>query len=236
MKILAVSDTHGNLDGLDLSGVDVVFFAGDVAPLKGRGPWHVYDQIKWMNRVFADWCSRGPSCRIVVVPGNHDFYPIAGDRFGIQLKGKDLSIRLPENVTTLIDQEAEIKTENGAALRVYGTPWVPVISYSWAFEAEHDRLTETFSRIPASLDVLVAHTPPRFGTMDVSLQIGPDGERFGSSELTRAVAEKKPKMLFCGHIHSGDHAENDVFGTRVWNVSRSDELYKPTYDPLILEI
>ena len=37
MRIMAISDLHGNLEGLDPSGADVVVLAGDIAPLKGRG-------------------------------------------------------------------------------------------------------------------------------------------------------------------------------------------------------
>ncbi|MBR6733745.1 MAG: hypothetical protein IKL96_05030 [Kiritimatiellae bacterium] len=55
MRIMATSDLHGNLDGLDPTGADVVVFAGDVAPLRGRGPWHVNDQKKWINKRFREW-------------------------------------------------------------------------------------------------------------------------------------------------------------------------------------
>ena len=41
MRIMATSDLHGNLEGLDPKGADVVVFAGDIAPLRGRGPWHI---------------------------------------------------------------------------------------------------------------------------------------------------------------------------------------------------
>ena len=51
MRIMAISDLHGNLEGLDPSGADVVVLAGDIAPLKGRGVWHVNDQKKWINRL-----------------------------------------------------------------------------------------------------------------------------------------------------------------------------------------
>ena len=44
MRIMATSDLHGNLEGLDPRGADVVVLAGDIAPLKGRGPWHINDQ------------------------------------------------------------------------------------------------------------------------------------------------------------------------------------------------
>ena len=46
MRIMATSDLHGNLEGQDPKGADVVVLAGDVAPLRGRGPWHINDQTK----------------------------------------------------------------------------------------------------------------------------------------------------------------------------------------------
>ena len=77
MRIMATSDLHGNLDGLDPTGADVVVLAGDVAPLRGRGPWHINDQKKWINKRFREWTASYPDIQFVVIPGNHDFYPIA---------------------------------------------------------------------------------------------------------------------------------------------------------------
>lgn len=54
MKIMAVSDLHGSLEGLDPRGADVVVVAGDLAPMKGWGVWHVNDQVKWVNQRFAE--------------------------------------------------------------------------------------------------------------------------------------------------------------------------------------
>ena len=51
MRIMAISDLHGNFEGLDPSGADVVVLAGDIAPLRGRGAWHVNDQKKWINKL-----------------------------------------------------------------------------------------------------------------------------------------------------------------------------------------
>ena len=42
MKIYAVSDLHGNLDGLDPCDADLVVIAGDLAPMKGWGVWHIH--------------------------------------------------------------------------------------------------------------------------------------------------------------------------------------------------
>ena len=54
MHIMAISDLHGNLEGLDPKDADVVVLAGDIAPLKGRGVWHVNDQKKWINKKFRE--------------------------------------------------------------------------------------------------------------------------------------------------------------------------------------
>lgn len=231
MKILATSDMHGNLEGLDLTGIDVALLAGDIAPLKGRGPWHVYDQIKWMRTKFAEWCNKWPATEIVFVPGNHDFFPIARERFGMTLNGKDLSINLQPNAHMLVDQQLEVK-----GLKIYGAPWVPIISYSWAFELESDKLKEKFDCIPEGIDILLTHTPPRLDFVDVSLEFGVDSQRFGSSELADVMFLRRPKIAFCGHIHSGSHKPVKHGDTIVYNVARVNERYDIGFEPTILEI
>jgi Icc-related predicted phosphoesterase len=131
----------------------------------------------------------------------------------------------------LIDKLAEVK-----GLKIYGTPWVPIISYRWAFEAESDRLKQKFAAIPEGVDILLTHTPPRHDFLDVSLDYGIDSDKFGSSELADAIFVKKPKMCFCGHIHSGGHEMAKLCNTEVWNVSRVNESYEIAYDPLIVEL
>ena len=231
MKILATSDTHGNLDNLDLTGIDLALFAGDIALLKGLGAWDVYEQLKWMNTVFFDFCNKWPTTKIVVVPGNHDLFPLIKERFGVKLHGKSLELKLAPNAVLLIDKLVEI---NG--LRIYGSPWVPIISYRWAFEAEHDKLKEKFMQIPEGVDILLTHTPPRFNHLDISLEYGPDSSKFGSQELADAIFVKKPKMCFCGHIHSGNHEMNKLNESEIWNVARVNESYNIAYEPLLIEV
>ena len=231
MKILATSDTHGNLDKLDLAGVDLAIFAGDLAPLRGLSSWDAYDQLKWMNTKFVEFCSKWASTKIVFVPGNHDFFPVIKERFGYKLHGKNLSLSLAPNSTMLIDQLVEFD-----GFKIYGTPWVPIISYRWAFEAESDRLKERFSLIPSGVDILVTHTPPRFNHLGVSLEYGADSENFGCSELADEIFKKEPKMCFCGHIHSGDHQMNKLGASEVWNVARVNESYDIAYEPLLIEV
>lgn len=231
MKILATSDTHGNLDKLDLTGVDLAIFAGDVAPLRGMSYWDVYDQLKWMNIEFLEFCRQWPQCKIVFVPGNHDFFPLIEERFGYKLSGKNLKLSHAPNATMLIDKLVEV---NG--LKIYGTPWIPIISHHWAFEAGSDKLKDRFSLIPSGIDILVTHTPPRFNYLGVSLEYGADSENFGCSELTDEIFKKEPKICFCGHIHSGDHQMNNLGSTEIWNVARLNESYDIAYEPTIIEL
>ena len=229
MQIMATSDLHGNLEGIDPSGVDVVVLAGDIAPLRGRGVWHINEQKKWINKKFREWTSSYPDTRFVIIPGNHDFYPIAH----ILFKGRDIDWKFDfsPNVHFLGDEGTEID-----GVKFYGTPWVPIISYSWAFEGEHDTLVDWFSKIPSGLDVLVTHSPPRIPGSDVDRSIQTNSEHFGSHELAEAIIEKCPRYVFCGHIHTGFHGGVDFGSSRIYNVSRLDENYEIAYEPTWAEV
>lgn len=231
MKILVTSDTHGNLDKLDLTDIDLALFAGDVAPLRGLSALDVYDQLNWINTKFFEFCEIWKDAKIVFVPGNHDFFPLIRERFGDKLHRKSLNLKLASNATMLIDKLVEVD-----GVKIYGSPWVPIISYRWAFEAESDKLKDRFSMIPEDIDILVTHTPPRFNKLGISLEYGIDSENFGCSELADEILKKRPKMCFCGHIHSGDHQMNRLGESEVWNVARVNESYSIAYEPIIVEI
>ena len=51
---------------------------------------------------------------------------------------------------------------------------------------------------------------------------------FGSRVLAATIARVKPKLAFCGHIHTGDHRVHDMVHengliTKIYNISRLDE-------------
>ena len=228
MKLYAVSDLHGNLDGLDPRGADLVVIAGDVAPMKGWGMWQVNDQVKWINRTFAAWCEKYPGIEFVVIPGNHDLFAQRGD-----VPTKPVWTR---NVHFVVDEVVEVK-----GLGIAGSPWIPPISGRWAFEARHeDDLANHFAWIPKDVDILVTHTPPfvEGWSIDVSLQT--QSPHFGSRALTETIKRVKPKLVFCGHIHTGDHRFHDMSHedgrvTKICNVARLDEDYRVAYEPLWLD-
>lgn len=227
MKLYAVSDLHGNLAGLDPHDADIVLIAGDVAPMKGWGIWHINDQVKWMNRKFATWCEKYPNAEFVVIPGNHDLF---AQRDDVPTK-----LMLPRNVHFIVDGVVEV---NG--VRIAGSPWIPPISGRWAFETNDEAdLARHFKWIPEGVDILVTHTPPFVEGWNVDVSLQTESPHFGSRALTDVLRSVKPMLAFCGHIHTGDHrvhklVHDDGRVTKVYNVSRLDENYTVAYDPLCL--
>ena len=230
MKILATSDLHGNLEGLSFEGIDIVVIAGDFACMAENSKWAAFGQKKWIEKKLIPLISLYSKTQFVLVPGNHDFCldPKVQARYRM-----DWRISWPSNSHVLLDSSCEI---NG--LKIYGTPYVPIISYYWAFEAEHDELQRIYEKIPSGLDILVTHSPPRISgeALDISLQNGADSEAFGSSELTQALFDKQPHFCFCGHIHSGFHGPVKFEGTMIYNVSRVDEHYEIAYEPMFVDL
>lgn len=229
MKILATSDLHGNFEGLDFTGIDIGIVAGDFAVHAGCSRWDICKQQKWISNKFAPFLAAFKDCKFIIVPGNHDF---CMDPRRTMLYG-GCRAEWPSNVYVLLDSGCEVK-----GLKAYGTPYVPPISWRWAFEAEHDELQRHFAKIPSSLDILVCHTPPRISgeALDISLQNGITSQAFGSPELTQALFDKQPRFCFCGHIHSGSHMPVKFNSTTVFNVSRVDERYKIAYEPTVVSI
>ena len=231
MKILATSDLHGNFSDLNFDNIDIVVIAGDFAELKGGGKWHWYDQKKWINKKFIPMVEKHPSTQFCIVPGNHDM--IFDTHYTKLYPEIDYRIEYPSNVHILIDKMVEI---NG--IKIYGTPWIPIISYRWAFESSNEKLKYNFGMIPDNVDILITHTPPHISNdclIDRSIQWGAN-EAFGSTELAQAIFEKSPKYVFCGHIHSGTHECVNFNNSKIFNVSRVDERYEIAYEPTIIEI
>ena len=199
-RLVAFSDTHhADFDAIDPSGHGTIVLAGDIM---GSGYVKEEEGKEWLEKTFIPWCERNADKNIVLVPGNHDLY----------LEDHGAEIKWPKNVTYLVNREANV---NG--LRVYGTPYTRLHA-NGAYEVGSRRLAEEFAKIPEGLDVLIAHTPPhvRGSTIDYDPR---SRSYFGSAELTKAILEKKPKLVICGHVHTGSHRPVRIGDSTVVNVS-----------------
>lgn len=229
VKILCASDTHGIADvgKLATSAIrrkaDVLVFAGDIEPAyKAISPeGYFYGVFMEAVRKLMHHC-----IEVVVVPGNHDF-------FLNRMMTDDPKKRLIGNLHILVD-----RSETVCGLKFYGTPWCPYINGRWCYEEDDEKLFDRFMAMPKGIDVLVSHSPP-YGKWtyidekwDVSTQYDRRyWEHFGSLSLGKAIIDKKPKLVVCGHIHSGDHIPSRLGRSVVVNASLVNERYVEAYRP-----
>lgn len=231
-----MSDLHGHLPTLNIPEVDVVTISGDIVPLDIQGK--LARSISWYLLQFVPWAEKLPCKKVFVIAGNHDFF------FEAQISRKNIGTLGPVGEILLCENTSdkvvylEDREYNFEGKKFWGTPWIPDLN-RWAFYGNSAKLKEMFGMIPENVDVLLTHTAPRIGNAGKVLQTSAFnyGSNFGCVELTEAIEKKKPKYVFCGHIHSGDHNETVAeCGTRIYNVSIKDEDYLPSYTGKLIEI
>ena len=215
MKIVAISDLHGNL--IDIEECDVLVITGDIIPCEIQRD--LFQSWWWFNNIFLKWCDSVPCKKVIFIGGNHDFFLVGEEPFEV---GK---------VQYLFDSGCEY---NG--IKFWGSPWVTGLPY-WAFNTMDDAQYNKFMLMPNDAEILLSHTPPKVrscGKTDES-QMGRSMD-FGSEPLRKVLNDKRPRYLFCGHIHSGDHNETEYKSTKIINCSILDEAYSVNYPPAVVNI
>ena len=253
MKIIALSDMHGDLPEID-QACDVVCICGDVIPLMIQR--NIPQSIKWMREDFRKWCD-GIDCeKIIIIAGNHDF--VFEYVFNDWTNSQNIDPNIPRWRTvggddekykniTLADYVADVfgfsekmvyLHDNSIEIEgkvFYGTPYIPEL-YGWAFYRNDEELEALFRLIPDSVDVLLTHSPGKFvNDTGVSLEKY-DRPEYGSSILTKCVQDKIIGLWLCGHVHSGNHHVEKYGSGLTANVSIKNERYDIAYEPLVIEI
>ena len=96
--------------------------------------------------------------------------------------------------------------------------------------------TRQISLRPEDVDVIISHDPP-FAISDADVILDDIRRKgmmshLGNKPLSEKIKDINFDILFCGHIHSGDH--NLV--NKIVNVSIRNEQMEPTYNPFYYEI
>jgi Icc-related predicted phosphoesterase len=233
-RVVCVSDLHENL--IDIPPCDLLVIAGDISyALKGD----LEAKQRFLVGPFREWVNAVPAEQVAVVAGNHDQ---SVEQWGWPLD--------PSDCEYLQDSGARL-----CGLNVWGTPWQPWF-YSWAFNAPQRYgeafLEGRFSLIPDDTDVLICHGPPRGVGDGVGDPARPDlQEHVGSTALRAAIKRVQPKLMVCGHIHSGygrwtvahlgavsvhDLAVPHQSTTIIVNAAVVDEAYKPVNAPWVIDL
>ena len=219
-KITVISDTHNKHKKItqDLPGGDILIHAGDISSM---GYEHeIREFCKWFNNL-DNYTHK------IFIAGNHDW--------GFQ----DKPIKVKEildfygNITYLQDDFIYIGDDSQNLIKIYGSPWQPRF-YNWAFNADPgDDIQQHWDKIPSDTDILITHGPA-FGYLDTV--VGKGHENLGCENLVRKIAEIKPKIHVCGHIHTGYGYKTNFDGnTHFFNASILDERYIYTQKPMTFE-
>lgn len=232
MKIIAISDLHGNLIPIE-EPADILIIAGDISPLKIQS--NKPEVFNWLKTEFKEWIDNLPVEKVFLVAGNHDFI------FESITQGKLLKLlRLWKyKVVYLKNSLASYLDSEGKEWTIFGTPYCHIFG-NWPFMRSDEYMEEQFKDIPEEVDIIISHDPPfGVGFYDCILQrynsiVGP--QHIGNEPLRKQLENTRFKWLFCGHIHSGDHIPSEFNKGNIVNVSINDEYYEPIYKPFITEI
>jgi Icc-related predicted phosphoesterase len=207
VRIVCISDTHGQHAKARVPDGDVLIHAGDFMTF-GTRPNEIV--------AFNHWLGTQPHQFKVVIGGNHDV----------------MFERQPEAARELLTNAVYL--ENAGieflGMKIWGSPVQPEFN-SWAFNvARGAAIRRYWEMIPEDTDILITHGPP-MGVLD---QSHPSGSHLGCEELAEAVKEVKPKLHVFGHIHGG-HGQAAADGTQFVNASLLDEAYRFVYQPQVIE-
>lgn len=208
MKIIAISDTHGQHASLALPEADMVIHAGD---LTKRG---TLNQVK----DFLDWYSQLPHRYKIFIAGNHDF-------LFEDYTDQEIRALIPDNLIYLNDSEVIIE-----GIKIWGSPIQPWF-HDWAFNRRRGaEIKRHWDLIPNDADIVVTHGPV-YGVLDrTSL-----GQQVGCEDLLEKIRTVKPKYHICGHIHEA-YGAYAVGGTQYINASVLDLGYKLVNEPVLMSI
>ena len=211
MKILAMSDMHGQLPTIE--PCDILLLAGDYCPFGRQEP---YKNFYWLKYEFKPWLESIPANRVIGIAGNHD---IPFEKIPHKVKELDLKWDYLEESSTTIKC-------GDHTINVYGTPYSVETYSKWAFTKSDASLAGVWNNIPEDTNLLLVHGPAKY-CLDMVLS----REHVGSQTLDWRVKQlPRLSIMIHGHIHEA-HGRDTLFNTTVFNVSMMDAYYKMVNEP-----
>ena len=210
MRIIAISDSHCQLDKIKIPKGDLLIHSGD-ATYRGS-----IAEISKFNEDLGK-IKHKFKYGILFTPGNHDW---------LFETNSLLAKSIMTNAKVLIDETIQIE-----GFTIHMSPWQPDFC-NWAFNLPRgDVLKNKWATIPENTDVLVTHGPPHN-----ILDMLPNGEKVGCVDLLDRVLElKNLKLHIFGHIHCG-YGTKIIGNTKYVNVAICTEAYRPTNKPIIIKL
>jgi len=212
MRLVCISDTHGDHEGLELPSGDVLIHAGDLSAHGQRAE----------TLAFMQWLGSRGFDNTVCIAGNHDTFmeeePLLARQFAED-----------HGVLLLNDSGCEL-----GGHQFWGSPITPRFC-NWSFMRDAGEPIEAHWRlIPDNTDVLITHGPP-FGIMDQVRRPDGQSERTGCPSLLARVQSIAPVTHIFGHIHEGRGSQSHD-GVTYFNVCTMNEHYQRAYEPVVIDL
>ena len=195
MKILALSDVHGDRDLIRKMAekgfqekVDLVILAGDIIGFDGS--------VEGLIGPFKD-----KGLEVGVMPGNHEGMAEVGflvERYGVK------------NMHGYVWKKGEVG--------VFGCGYGDVGLHQLTEEDFFKTLKKAHNSLgKVNKKVMVTHVQPSESILGLGMWPGSSGVR-------RAIEEFKPDIHLCGHVHETEGIEEMIGGTRVVNVGKKGKI------------
>ena len=210
MKIVAISDTHGQHDHVIFKEkADVLVFAGDWT--RGR------DVDLQETDKFLKWLDKQPFEYKVIIAGNHEMQ-VEADPIGFR------ELLKTYNITYLEDESVTIK-----GVKFYGSPYSNEFC-NWAFMGSEEKLKDVYKNIPNDTNVLITHGPAYRCFDKVRHPYGGDNHVGSKVVRDRKASLKHLQLHICGHIHEsgGCNKSGNVVSI---NASVLNASYDMVHDP-----
>jgi len=208
LKIVAISDTHGQHDKLVLPDGDLLIHAGDISNKGG---------LIEVER-FLSWFDKQSFKNKIFIAGNHDF-------FFERHSDEEIKKILPGNIIYLKDSGVEI---NG--IKFWGSPVTPWF-LNWAFNRQRGHeIARHWDLIPNDIDILITHGP-----MFRRLDENKEGQHLGCRDLFLKAQELNLKAHIFGHIHE-NYGTMESQKVKFLNASVVNERYELINEPLVIDI
>ncbi len=209
MKLVCISDTHGDHANVQLPDGDVLVHAGDITA-------HGIEQDL---EEFLQWFSEMPHKHKMFIAGNHDRF-LERSAHAARQYAEDYG------VTWLNDSGITIDGVN-----FWGSP-ITLRFHDWSFMRDPgDDIARHWSLIPKNTDVLITHGPP-FGILDHVKRLDGSEEQTGCPQLLETVLVTQPKVHIFGHIHE-EYGVIKREGVEFLNVSTMNQSYRISNDPVV---
>jgi len=205
MKLVMLSDTHGQHQKVKVPNGDILIHCGDFT---GR------DSFAELPG-FLNWFQNQPHRYKLLIGGNHDWVCEKAPMLVRKLI-KDFcpDIIYLENETVVIE-----------GIRIYASPVQPPFC-NWAFNIPDEKRKIYWDQIPKNTDILITHCPP-YGILDKC----PDGH-VGDPLLADRLNKLNVRLNVFGHIHESRGTQHTDKTTYI-NCSVLDGQYSLVNNPIV---